>query len=162
MRTTQHIVMCLSFLLPFYLFGICQNWVRFCWSEETREGKVRGSLFLFRRSMGHEGGLQNIQLPFELLPSLGQGNKLVRRSPGPEIVSQLIERAAEALRGSKALKTQHRVVALFEAPVILLDPIIFVAAAPMLPLFPSTSAMARGYELCPSVVTCSGRRPATV
>jgi len=86
--------------------------------------------------MGHEGGLQNSQLTFEWLSSLGQGNKLVRRSPGPEIVSQLTKGAAEALRGSKAFKTQHRVVALFEAAVVWLNPVIFIAAIPMLHLFP--------------------------
>jgi hypothetical protein len=50
--------------------------------------------------MGHEGGLQNSQLPFELLPSLGHGDKLVRRSSGPEVISQFIKRAAESFRGS--------------------------------------------------------------
>ena len=80
--------------------------------------------------------MQDSQLRFELLPSLGRGNELVRGSPGPEIVSQLIERAAEALRGSKALKPQHGIVALFDATMVLLDPIIFVAATPMLHLLP--------------------------
>jgi hypothetical protein len=53
-----------------------------------------------------------------------------------EVVSQLIEGAAEALGGSKAFETQHRIIALFDPTVILLDPIIFVAAAPMFDLLP--------------------------
>jgi hypothetical protein len=80
--------------------------------------------------------LQDSQLPFEWLPSLGSGDKLVRRSPGPEVISQLIKGATESLGRSKAFKTQHRAGALFHAPVVLLDAIIFGAAAPMLHLLP--------------------------
>src|SRR5438270_13493004 len=65
-----------------------------------------------------------------------EGDKLVRRSLEPEVISPLIKGAAEALRGSKAFQAQHRVIALFDAAVVWLDPIIFVATTPMLPLLP--------------------------
>ena len=53
-----------------------------------------------------------------------------------EIVSEFVEGSTEALRGSEALKTKHGIVALFDAAVVLLDPIILIAAAPMLDLLP--------------------------
>ena len=74
--------------------------------------------------MCHEGGLQDRQLPFESLSSLGRGDELVRRAPGPEVVSEFVEGTTEAFRGSKAFETQHRVVALFEATVVSLNGLI--------------------------------------
>ena len=53
-----------------------------------------------------------------------------------EVVSEFVKGAAEALRGSEVFKTQHRIVTLFDTTVILLDPVIFIAAAPMLNLLP--------------------------
>ena len=51
-----------------------------------------------------------------------------------EIIPEFVEGATEALRGSKTFKTQHGIVTLFNAAVILLDPVIFIAATPVLHL----------------------------
>jgi hypothetical protein len=80
--------------------------------------------------------LQDSQLPFEWLSSLGRGDELVRTSPGPEVVSEFVEGTAEAFRRSEAFKAQQGVVALFDSSVVWLDPIVFVAATPMLDLLP--------------------------
>ncbi len=77
--------------------------------------------------MGNECDLQGRELTEEFLPPLGRGEELVRRSPRPEVVSKLVEGVTEALSRSKTFKAQHRIVALFEAAMILLDPIIFIA-----------------------------------
>jgi hypothetical protein len=50
--------------------------------------------------MCHEGGLQDSQLPFELLLLLGCGDELVGRLPGPEVVAEFVERTAESFRRS--------------------------------------------------------------
>ncbi len=80
--------------------------------------------------------MQDSELTQELLPSLGRGDELVRKASGPEVVTEFVEATAEALRGSEAFKTKHRVVTLLNAAVVLLDPIIFIAATPMLHLLP--------------------------
>src|SRR3954463_11654430 len=85
--------------------------------------------------MSNECGLQGRELTQELLPPLGRRDKLVRRSPGPEVVSQFVEGVAEPLGRSKTFKAQHRIVALFDSAMILLDPIIFIPATPMFHLF---------------------------
>ena len=86
--------------------------------------------------MGNECGLQGRELTQEFLPPLGRGDELVRRSPRPEVVSKFVEGVAEALGRPKTFKAQHRIGALFDSAMILLDPIIFIAATPMFYFFP--------------------------
>src|SRR5438309_938297 len=74
--------------------------------------------------MGSEQRSQEMGLARKVLPAACRRDKLIRRSPGPEIVSQLIEGAAEALRRSKAFKAEHRIVALFNAAMILFNGLI--------------------------------------
>ena len=71
--------------------------------------------------MSNEGGLQDSELTQEFLPLLDRGDELVRRSPGSKVVSQFVEGVAEPLGRSKTFEAQHRIVALFHAPVVLLD-----------------------------------------
>jgi hypothetical protein len=67
-----------------------------------------------------------------LFPSSGRWYHLVATLSWPEVVTEFVEGTAEALGGSKTFKTQHGIVTLFHAPVVLLDSIIFVAATPLL------------------------------
>jgi hypothetical protein len=61
---------------------------------------------------------------------------LVAALPWSEIISQFVEGSTESLGRSKTFKTEHWIIALFDSAVILFDPIIFRAAAPMLYLLP--------------------------
>jgi hypothetical protein len=49
-----------------------------------------------------------------------------------EVASQFIEEIKELLCRGKVFEPQQGIVALFGSPVILFDPIVFVAATPML------------------------------
>jgi hypothetical protein len=62
------------------------------------------------------------------------GYGLVTTLSWSKVAAELVEGATESLGGSKAFKTQHGIVTLFEAAVVLLDPIIFVAATPIVPI----------------------------
>src|SRR4051794_11577918 len=80
----------------------------------------------------HEGRWQGIHFHTKLFFFSGGWYGFVTTLSWSKVVSEFVKGAAESFRGSKALKAQHRVGALFDAPVILLDSIILVTATPML------------------------------
>jgi hypothetical protein len=59
------------------------------------------------------------------------GNVLVRAGTETEEVSELVVTSAEPGGRSRALEAPHRPVPAFDAPVVLLQPIIQVAAGPV-------------------------------
>src|SRR5918998_6860256 len=59
------------------------------------------------------------------------GDMLVVTGAGTEDVPELVVPSAEPGRGSGALEAAHRSVAAFEAPVVLLQPVVQVAAGPV-------------------------------
>src|SRR3954454_16949730 len=81
---------------------------------------------------GQEGRLQGIHFRTKLFLASGCRYGLVTTLSGSKVVSEFVEGTAESFRGSKVFKSQHRVVALFDAPMVLLDSIIFIAATPIL------------------------------
>ena len=52
---------------------------------------------------------------------LGEGDKLAHALPWPQALANFLEDPAEALCRLKSLETQHRIVALLDTPMILLD-----------------------------------------
>ena len=60
------------------------------------------------------------------------GDRLIVARAGAEEVAEFIVAATEALRRDEALEAPHTSCASFDAPMILLEPIVFVRAGPML------------------------------
>src|SRR3982751_356888 len=79
-----------------------------------------------------EGRWEGIHFRTKLLLASGCRYGLVTTLSWSKVVSEFVEGTAESFRGSKVFKSQHRVVALFNAPMVLLNSIIFIAATPML------------------------------
>src|SRR5918998_2088271 len=63
------------------------------------------------------------------------GNMLVVTGAGAEDVSEFIVPPAEPGRGSGTFEAAHRSASAFEAPVVLLQPVVEVAAGPVAPPF---------------------------
>ena len=59
------------------------------------------------------------------------GNMLVVTGAGAEAVSEFIVPAAKPGRGSGTFEAAHRLVSAFDAPVILFQPVVEVAAGPV-------------------------------
>ena len=59
------------------------------------------------------------------------GDRLIVARAGAEEVAEFIVAATEALRRDEALEAPHTSYASFDAPMILLEPIVFVRAGPM-------------------------------
>ena len=67
----------------------------------------------------------------ELAALLSQGYELISLATWPKVLSHLLKCSAEAARRGKRAETQHRVITLLDAAMILLDPAILVGTAAM-------------------------------
>jgi hypothetical protein len=72
----------------------------------------------------HNHGVEGIQPLTEHLASLREGNLLLDGGAVSEELAHLIERSAKAGRRGHASEPAHRIVALFDPPVILLQSIV--------------------------------------
>src|SRR3954468_8373825 len=66
-------------------------------------------------------------------PAAIGGNVLVRAGTETEKVAELVVAAAEPGGRSRALEAPHRPVSAFDAPVVLLQSVVLVAAGPVPP-----------------------------
>ena len=62
---------------------------------------------------------------------LGEGDGFVEVGAGAEVVAEFVMGRAEAGSGVEGAEPAHGIVALLDAPVILLDPVVHVAAGAM-------------------------------
>ena len=76
-------------------------------------------------------GLQSVQLVAEHLALLGKGNPLLHRRPDPKELAHFIEGPTEACCRGQTSEPAHRVVALFDATMILLQSVVEIAVASM-------------------------------
>ena len=71
----------------------------------------------------------------EVEPAVVGGNMLMRAGPGTEEVAQFVVASTKPVSRSWALKPTHRLISTFDATVILLQPIVQVAAGAVLHAF---------------------------
>ena len=84
-----------------------------------RENDVRESL---DGSSGDEHGFRCLRSGEKLTPLAGEQYNLFSLAAGTKILSNFLERPTETPGRVECTKVQHRVIALFDSAMILLDP----------------------------------------
>ena len=97
----------------------------------------------------------------EATAPMGCWNVLVVAGSAAEEVAELIILSAKSVCRLMLLEAAHTSDASFDPAMVLFKPIVQVDARPVTDVAAECRGIARGYELCPSVVTRSCAKPAT-